>query len=184
MTSTPSSTSTCAMASPKLGMRPRPRPPGNRAGADDDRRCGCRVRGRTCESRNIFLHGGARELKNPMLEAPCAATAFCSPSAAAVNATSQSTGCSTPPTRTIGWVARSGEYMPSNPKRSAVGDPGLVDLLVLARHHPHHPAAQHVAIEVGAEGIVRRHQRTLRHLPGARAIAKRLVVERATGTDR
>ena len=61
----------------------------------------------------------------------------------------------------------------------AVRDPGLVDLLVLARHHAHELAAQHVREEVGAEGVVRRDQRLLRHLPGARVIAERLVVERA-----
>ena len=61
----------------------------------------------------------------------------------------------------------------------AVGDPGLVDRLVGTRHDAHQPAAQHVAVEIGADAVVRRYERMLGHLPGARAIAVRLVVQRA-----
>src|SRR5256885_17211452 len=60
-----------------------------------------------------------------------------------------------------------------------VGDPGLVDRLVLARHDPHQPAAQHVAEEIRAHRIVRGNQRRGAHLPGARAEAVRLGDERA-----
>ena len=63
----------------------------------------------------------------------------------------------------------------------AVGDPGLVDGLVLARHDAHQAAAQHVAVEIRARAVVRGHERVLRHFPGTRAITVRLVVE---GTDR
>ena len=34
-------------------------------------------------------------------------------------------------------------------------------------------------VQVGAEGIMRRHQRGLSHLPGTRVVAERFVVERA-----
>ena len=61
----------------------------------------------------------------------------------------------------------------------AVGDPGLVDRFVLARHHAHELAAQHVAEQVRADAVVRRDQRMRRHLPGARAEAERLGDERA-----
>src|SRR5690606_19744089 len=65
----------------------------------------------------------------------------------------------------------------------AVGDPALVDGLVVPRHHAHQAPAQHMAIEVGAEAVVRRHQRHLGHLPGARPVAERLAVERAHRTQ-
>ena len=58
------------------------------------------------------------EARKPRLAAPDCLTTFRRPSAAAVKATSQSTLFSTPSTRTRGSVTRSGEYMPSNPKRS------------------------------------------------------------------
>ncbi len=61
----------------------------------------------------------------------------------------------------------------------AIGDPGLVDRFVRARHDAHDPAAQHVRAQVGADAIVRRHERHLRHFPGAGAVPVRLVVQRA-----
>ncbi len=65
----------------------------------------------------------------------------------------------------------------------AVRNPGLVDGLVFPRHDAHDPAAQRMRIEIGAERIVRRHQGLLLHLPGARVIAERFVVERAHGAQ-
>ena len=64
-----------------------------------------------------------------------------------------------------------------------IGDPGFVDVLILARHHAHQLAAQHMRVQVGAEGIVRRHQRGLSHFPGARVVAERFAVERADRTQ-
>src|SRR6202162_3003909 len=60
-----------------------------------------------------------------------------------------------------------------------IGDPGLIDLLARARYHAHEAAAQHVAEELRADPVVRRHQRILRHLPAAAAVTERLAVERA-----
>ena len=65
----------------------------------------------------------------------------------------------------------------------AIGDPALVDRFVLARHHAHEPPTQHVPVEVGAEAVVRRDQRVLRHFPRPRAVAERLAVERADRTQ-
>ena len=80
-----------------------------------------------------------------------AAAAFCRPSAAAVSATSQSTGFSAPSMRTMGCGDPLGRIHALEAEAVAVGDPGLVDLLVLARHDAHELAAQHVRVEVGAE---------------------------------
>src|SRR5688572_22450706 len=63
----------------------------------------------------------------------------------------------------------------------AIGEPALVDRLVLARYDAAHPAAQHVRIQVAAGAIVRAHERFCGHLPSARAIAVRLVVQCADG---
>jgi hypothetical protein len=60
----------------------------------------------------------------------------------------------------------------------AVGDPGLVDVVVGARHDALEAAAQHMAEEIGAEAVVRRDQRRLRHLPRAPLVAEGLAVER------
>src|SRR5690606_11395224 len=63
----------------------------------------------------------------------------------------------------------------------AVRDPGLVDVLVLARHDAPHGAAQDVRIQIRARAIVRRDERPRVHLPRARLIAARPAVERADG---
>ncbi len=47
----------------------------------------------------------------------------------------------------------------------AIGDPGLVDRFVRARHDAHDPAAQHVRAQVGADAIVRRHERRAASFP-------------------
>src|SRR6185503_16975940 len=64
-------------------------------------------------------------------------------------------------------------------KAVAVRNPGLVDLLVLARHDAHEAAAQYVAPEVRSRAVVRRDERVLGHLPGARTVPKRLGIERS-----
>src|SRR5690606_9838559 len=63
----------------------------------------------------------------------------------------------------------------------AIGEPDLVNRLILPRHDAHDASAQHMRVHVRAEAVMRRNQRMLSHLPGARPVAERLVVER---TDR
>ena len=65
----------------------------------------------------------------------------------------------------------------------AIRDPALVDRLVLARHDAAQLAAQHVRIEIAAGAVVRAHERLRDHLPRARAVAVRLVVQRADGAQ-
>ena len=62
---------------------------------------------------------------------------------------------SAPSMRTIGAVTPLGRVHALEAEAVAVRDPGLVDLLVLARHHAHQLAAQHVREEIGAEAVVR-----------------------------
>ena len=66
-------------------------------------------------------------------------------------------------------------------KAIAIGDPGLVHVLIRTRHHAHQTSAQHVRVDVRSHAVVWRHERMLCHFPGTRAIAIRLVVQ---GTDR
>src|SRR5579863_8054961 len=61
----------------------------------------------------------------------------------------------------------------------AIGNPGFVDGLVLARHNPHQAPAQYVTENVAADAIVRRDERRRGHLPGTRAEAVGLGNERA-----
>ena len=63
----------------------------------------------------------------------------------------------------------------------AVRDPAFVDRFVVARHDAAQLAAQHVRVEVAAGAVVRAHERLRDHLPRARAVAIRLVVQRADG---
>ena len=95
------------------------------------------------------------------------------------SAVSQSVSCHMPFSRTIGFSSAIFAVDALVAEAIAIGDPGLVHVLVRPRHDAHHAAAQHVRIDVGADAVVRRHQRMLRHLPRTRAIAIRLVVQRA-----
>src|SRR6185503_12630887 len=65
----------------------------------------------------------------------------------------------------------------------AIREPALVDRLVVARHDAAEPAAQHVPEKVAARAVVRAHERLRDHLPGARAVTIRLVVERPDGAQ-
>jgi len=59
-----------------------------------------------------------------------------------------------------------------------VGDPGLVDRLVLAWYRAHDPATALVQVEIGPDRIVRRDRRVLDQLPRAEGVAGGLVGER------
>src|SRR5690606_37746177 len=61
----------------------------------------------------------------------------------------------------------------------AVGDPRLVDRIVVPRHDPLYAPPQHVRIEIRADAVVRADERLRGHLPAAGAEAERLVVQRA-----
>src|SRR5690606_19243062 len=61
----------------------------------------------------------------------------------------------------------------------AVGDPRLVDRIVVPRHDPLHSSAQHVRVEIRADAVMSADERPRAHLPAASAVAKRLVVQRA-----
>ncbi len=65
----------------------------------------------------------------------------------------------------------------------AIREPALVDGFVLARHDAAQPPAQHVRVEIAARAVVRAHERLRDHLPRARAVAIRLVVQRADGAQ-
>src|SRR6185503_7344029 len=54
---------------------------------------------------------------------------------------------------------------------------------VVARHHTAHRAAQHVRVQIAAGAVVRADERLRNHLPRARAVAVRLVVQRADGAQ-
>ena len=69
--------------------------------------------------------------------------------------------------------------MPSYEKRSRSAIQVSLISSFVARHDAHQAAAQHVAPEVRADAVVRRDERVLGHLPGARAVAERLGVQRA-----
>ena len=127
------------------GMRPRARRRGNRADAGGDRCCCCRARGRSARADTSppRWRSARRETRGSPRRGR--APAFCSPSAAAVE-------CDLPIDRLEHAVDAHhrlgralGRIHALEPEAVAVGDPGLVDLLVLPRHHAHHPAAQHVA---------------------------------------
>src|SRR5690606_2144493 len=61
----------------------------------------------------------------------------------------------------------------------AVGDPRLVDRIVVPRHDPLHSSAQHVRVEIRADAVMSADERPRAHLPAASAVAKPLVVQRA-----
>src|SRR5690606_23933298 len=65
----------------------------------------------------------------------------------------------------------------------AIRDPRFVHFFVRARYDTHDAPAEHVCVDVGADAVVRRHERMLRLLPRASAIAERFVVERADRTE-
>ncbi len=136
--------------------------------------------GRTQRTRQaaqqIEFFDGA-ELRSPGSRDP--APAAFNPFAAVSSATSQLTRFHSPAFAHHGCLEAVGAVDALVAVAIAVGDPGLVDGFVGTRHHAHQPAAQHVPEDVGADAVVRRHQRGLRHFPGARAIAERLGIERA-----
>ena len=68
-------------------------------------------------------------------------------------------------------------------KTIAVGDPALVDVLVLERHHTQHRVIFHLHDEVRAGAVVGTYALASRELPGARAVAERLAGERTDRTD-
>ena len=65
----------------------------------------------------------------------------------------------------------------------AVGDPGLVDRIVFARHHAHDLVTARVHEQVRADTIVRRYGSVLAELPGPRGVTRGLGGQRADGTD-
>ena len=65
----------------------------------------------------------------------------------------------------------------------AVGDPGLVDGVVITRHDALELSPQDVPVKIGPGAVVGRDQRPRDHLPGPRAVAVGLVVERSHGAE-
>ena len=65
----------------------------------------------------------------------------------------------------------------------AVGNPGFIDLLVLARHDPLHLTALGMDEDVGAHRIMRRDGGMLHELPGPAAVAGRLGGQRANRAE-
>src|SRR5690606_39052684 len=61
----------------------------------------------------------------------------------------------------------------------AIRDPRLVDRIVGPRHDALHATAQHMRVNVRADTVMGRDERLRAHLPRPRAVAVRLVVQRA-----
>src|SRR5690606_37170471 len=61
----------------------------------------------------------------------------------------------------------------------AIRDPRLVDRIVGPRHDALHATAQHMRVNVRADTVMGRDERHRAHLPRPRAVAVRLVVQRA-----
>ena len=95
------------------------------------------------------------------------------------NACSQSTSCHWPSRFTIGRCRRSGGVEALVGEAVLVGQPALVDRLVLERQHAHHAVLLHLHHQVRAERVVRRDRAAPRQLPGARLVAERLGGQRA-----
>ena len=112
-------------------------------------------RARELRSEIEFFHGrrAAGEHREPRRRA-----AF-KPLAAVSSAASQLTLLPLAAPRAPSASRRSGAIDAFVAVAVAVGDPGLVDGVVLPRHHAHELAAQHVAEEIGAQAVMRRHQR-------------------------
>ena len=95
------------------------------------------------------------------------------------SASCQSTSCHWPSFFTIGRRQAVGRVEALVGEAVLVGQPALVDRLVLERQHAHHPVLLHLHHQVGAEAVVRRDRLAPRQLPGARLVAERLGGQRA-----
>ncbi len=88
-----------------------------------------------CANRYISSVVAIGDVRKPVLAAPCAAAAFCKPSAAAVRRDFpiHDLEFAIDPQHGLGHALRRINALET--EAIAIGDPGFIDLLVLTRHH-------------------------------------------------